>query len=117
MAWEDEGLSVSVSAPNDLDFFKYRPSDALDVLKGVVVSEPHDSPAAKRQNTRSLFVIGDLFGVLAAVQLDDKFHCDAGEVREIPVDGNLAAELQALEPASSKRRPDSPLRIGGRKPQ
>jgi len=51
-------------------------------------------------------VIADLFGVLAAIELDHQFRLQAGEVREVAIHGNLTTELEAVELAVGKREPE-----------
>ncbi len=72
--------------------------DTFERLEDLVVPEPENSVAIRRDGATALLVMGQgaFSTMLAAVEFDDKLRIVASEIGDIACDGHLAAEVASL---------------------
>lgn len=94
------------------DGFVYALQDSEAVLEDVVVPEAQDAVTPGEEEGVSFFVVVLPFGVLAAVELDQDFSGQAGEIDDIGADGVLAAEAVAVKLVVAQVVPEKPFGVG-----
>ena len=89
--------------------------NAVQVPGEFGVPEPDDAVAFLFEPTGSGFVFGRnlTLRMMATVELDEKAGLEAGEVRDVGADGDLAAEVAPIDRNASQGAPENPLRLGG----
>ncbi len=71
--------------------------DGVGVGEDFGVPEAEDAIAARLKVFCATAVVGCLLLVLAAVEFDDQFCCQALEVGEVPANGALPSEFEACK--------------------
>ena len=83
------------------------------VFEDIVVPEADDFVALGVEPGGAAGVVGNLVGVLAAVDFDDQAAFVAEEVDDVGADGGLPADLVAVELPGAKDGPEGALGGGG----
>ena len=107
--WEGEGLR-----PRRTKHRKNGLAHAVEIAKHVIVPESYDDPTIRLEDARAFGVPYFLIHVLTAIEFDDQARLKAGEVGEIAIDGDLAAELEAVQLAIADGGPEPVFGVGGR---
>jgi len=87
-------------------------ADAVAVGEDSGVSEAEDAEAGAFEVDGAAGVIGDLVGVLAAVDLQDQGGVAAEKIEDVGAEGDLALPLPAAESARAQGVPETSLRVG-----
>jgi hypothetical protein len=89
--------------------------NAVQVLGEFGIPEPDDAVALGFEPPGAGFVFGGnlTLRVMAAVEFDEKVGLEAGEVRNIGADGDLAAEMAAVDRDPLQGAPEDLLRLCG----
>jgi len=77
-----------------------------------VIPKSQDPIALPFEPTRALVVVLLLLGVLAAVQIENELRFEADKIDDVMTERDLAAKLEAREPASAELIPNDSLGIG-----
>jgi hypothetical protein len=86
--------------------------DTLDIFDNIIVPEAQHAKLLRLQPLGTLAVVFHAFRVLAAVKLDDEPGRQAGEVRDIATNRNLAPKPETFELLGTQIAPQAPLGIG-----
>ena len=105
-----EGRGLSAVA-GEVQFFSDRGENAVGVLQDVVVPEA-DYAVAVGFDDFGAPVVGEIVGVLAAVELHRQPGGAAGEVDDEIANRVLADEFDAVQLTGAQVRPQSPFRVG-----
>jgi hypothetical protein len=82
-----------------------RLKNTVDVAEQIVISESDDMISAFFQDSGSNRVLGSSFGVLAAIDFDDKSKVQPDKTDDVTGDGFLSFELDAIEPQVAQPAP------------
>ena len=83
----------------------------LGASQHIVVPEAQDAKTPRSEKHVSTCIVVGLFGMLAAVQLDDDRSLKAGEVADIGPDRMLSAEFEVRQLTSPETLPKHALRM------
>src|SRR5207245_1121732 len=93
------------SRPDALDY-------SLRLLENIGIPEAQHPEAVSNQSRCAPLVAFDLFGVLAAVDLNHEPSLQAGEIDEVRTDWKLTAEAVALDLLIAQADPEPDFSIG-----
>jgi hypothetical protein len=97
-------LLLSRSAP---DFLEH----TLGVLQNVVIPESQNQIAHGFDNSRSIQVFSQSFGVLTAIQFDNEPRFRTAEINDEAIDRHLPSKLQTTQSPISQPKPKHTLSI------
>ena len=99
------GLNFSPSIPLAAASPQNRQADAVAVCEDIRVPEAQNAEPGALHVSGAAFVVGELIGVLATIDLDDKSSLDAEEIQEVRPPRDLALPPPASEAMGAQAIP------------
>lgn len=88
-----------------MDGLENRLKDDGGMPQHVVIPEPQHTESFRSEEGVATPVVGGLFDMLTAVELDDHLRLDTGEIADVGPNGILATELEATQLSAPQPMP------------